>query len=154
MPDKPKTYWLHASADRWLPTLTGYRTVLLTLLGFALAVPIVVRTLRLDDGPFVDALYPLALLLTVLLLSYPVGKAASGLRDRWGGYSSPQPADPFASAGYAPADSLEGLPDGVPDGALDGTMGGAVDAPDPFADSPCPECPALDGGRCDGRGAT
>ena len=137
-------YRLHDCATRWLPTLTGYRTVLLTVLGFVLATPIVARTLRLGDAHFVDALYPLAVLLTVLLLSYPVGKAASGLRDRWGGYTD-------ASAdGPPPADSLEGLPEPV----ATGSMGGVIDNPDAFANSPCPECPALSGGRCDGRCAS
>ncbi|MEM1044401.1 MAG: hypothetical protein AAGI91_17465 [Bacteroidota bacterium] len=98
-------YRLHACADRWLPTLRGYRTIVLVVLGFALAVPIVQRTLALPDELFVRALYPLAVLMSVLLLSYPVSKVASGYRDGRRGLHEPD------TSTAPPSEPPDGIPD-------------------------------------------
>lgn len=158
MPETPpKSYWLHECATRWLPLVPGLRTVFLSALGFVLLAvivaglaPVVTRVVAIQDdatlaaaiGSLSDVIQSLSVFGSVLVLLYPLSKAASGLRDRWtGGYAgagdalSPPPADS--------ADSLEGLPDEV----LEGSMGGVIDSPDAL---PC-SCGIHDrGGRCDG----
>lgn len=77
--------------ERWRPTLLGLRTLLILFVAYPLAVALTIRVFQMDDEHVIGALPSMAAIYTVLLLAYPVSKAATGLRTRWGGASYDPP---------------------------------------------------------------